>query len=93
MVSGAVFGIFIVIAIVAIVFLGNYRLRNMLPQAAVTVTTLFYLPYSQQQTRIQPRHYFVVARQYSFSLPTAEPLGTPIIFDVTSADVNHGFGI
>jgi cytochrome c oxidase subunit 2 len=114
--SGAVFGVFIVIAVIAIVvivFLGNYRLRDTLPQASVTargyvirrywlgltlvvaiaafITTLSYLPYSQP--RIQARHYFVVARQFSFGLPKVVPLGTPIVFDVTSADVNHGFGI
>ena len=60
---------------------------------AAFITTLSDLPYSQQQPGTQARHYFVVARQYSFSLPTAVPLGTPIVFDVTSADVNHGFGI
>lgn len=39
------------------------------------------------------RHYPVVARQYSFALPESVPARTPVVFDVTSADVNHGFAI
>ncbi|HEX7039755.1 MAG TPA: hypothetical protein VF202_06570 [Trueperaceae bacterium] len=36
----------------------------------------------------------VVARQYSFAgLPEVVPYGTPVVFVVTSADVNHGFAI
>jgi cytochrome c oxidase subunit 2 len=38
-------------------------------------------------------HYSVVAQQYSFQLPATVPLNTDVIFDVTSKDVNHGFGI
>jgi cytochrome c oxidase subunit 2 len=116
--SGAIFAIFIVLAVVAIgaiVFLGNYRLGETLPQASVTasgyvirrywlgltlvvavaafIVTLSYLPYASEQLRTGARHYFVVARQYGFTLPSAVPLGTPVVFDVTSADVNHGFGI
>jgi cytochrome c oxidase subunit II len=39
------------------------------------------------------RHYAIVARQFSFSLPQTVPVRTPVVFDVTSADVNHGFAI
>lgn len=39
------------------------------------------------------RHYPVVARQYSFALPEFVPVRTPVVFDVTSTDVNHGFAI
>lgn len=39
------------------------------------------------------RHYTIVARQFSFTLPPTVPVRTPVVFDVTSADVNHGFAI
>ncbi len=39
------------------------------------------------------RHYSVTAMQYGFQNPPVVPLDTEIIFDVTSRDVNHGFGI
>lgn len=36
----------------------------------------------------------VVARQYSFGgLPDVIPYNTPVIFEVTASDVNHGFAI
>lgn len=38
-------------------------------------------------------HYPVVARQYMFEVAASVPADTPIVFDVTSKDVNHGFGI
>lgn len=64
--------------------------------AAVTVIALAIsipaFPY-QTQRQSQERHIAVVAMQYGFSLPAIVPLNTPIVFDVTSKDVNHGFGI
>lgn len=39
------------------------------------------------------RHYAVTAMQYGFQAPPVLPVNTPIVFDVTSRDVNHGFGI
>lgn len=39
------------------------------------------------------RHFSVTAMQYGFQLAPVIPVNTPIIFDVTSKDVNHGFGI
>lgn len=44
------------------------------------------------QSRDLP-HYSVVAQQFAFRLPATIPLNTEVIFDVTSRDVNHGFGI
>jgi cytochrome c oxidase subunit 2 len=38
-------------------------------------------------------HYQVIARQYMFEVPASVPADTPLVFDVTSKDVNHGFGI
>lgn len=38
-------------------------------------------------------HIPVVAVQYGFIMAQTIPLNTPVIFDVTSRDVNHGFGI
>ncbi len=37
--------------------------------------------------------YTIVAQQYSFTLPATVPADTPVVFAVTSRDVNHGFGI
>lgn len=39
------------------------------------------------------RHYSVLAMQYGFTLPPMIPKDTLVVFDVTSKDVNHGFGI
>ncbi len=64
---------------------------------AALLLTLPFLPYSRggaeaaagPATRVP-----VVARQYSFTgLPEAVPYDTPVVFVVTSADVNHGFAI
>ena len=50
-------------------------------------------PYpTASQSRTLP-HYAVVAQQFSFRLPPTIPINTDVIFDVTSKDVNHGFGI
>jgi cytochrome c oxidase subunit 2 len=116
--GNVVFQIFIVVASVAIVtmlFLGNYRSREPLPQQVVTsrgyalrrywfwlvlvvavasfVLTIPHFPYPRAGASVNAKHFSVVARQYSFALPANVPLGVPIVFDVTSKDVNHGFGI
>lgn len=53
-----------------------------------------FFPYGNAQAAGEATHITVVARQYSFGdLPQEMPYGTPIVFDVTSADVNHGFAI
>ncbi len=55
--------------------------------------TLPYFPYPRAAATEPVRHYQIIAQQYMFSLPTVVPFNTPIMFDVTSHDVNHGFGI
>ena len=35
----------------------------------------------------------VIAQQYAFDMPSHLPVDKPIIFEVTSRDVNHDFGI
>ncbi|HKU66959.1 MAG TPA: hypothetical protein VJP85_04190 [Candidatus Baltobacteraceae bacterium] len=58
---------------------------------AVFIFTIPHFPYAGAQT--PGTHYKVVAQQYSFALPQTLPANTPIVFDVTSRDVNHGFAI
>lgn len=53
-----------------------------------------FFPYGRAQAAGEPTHITVVARQYSFdNLPKTVPADVPLVFDVTSADVNHGFAI
>lgn len=58
---------------------------------AVFIFTIPHFPYASAQT--PGKHYTVVAQQYSFVLPQSIPADKPIVFDVTSRDVNHGFAI
>lgn len=103
------------IAIVLITWLGNYRSKEPIPQAAVAAKgyairrywfwftlivavitfgiTIPEFPYSKAAAAPNAPHYRVVAQQYSFTLPQTVPLNTTVVFDVTSKDVNHGFGI
>lgn len=64
--------------------------------AAVAVVALGIsipaFPYSTAREP-QARHFSVVAMQYGFQLAPVIPARTPVVFDVTSRDVNHGFGI
>lgn len=55
--------------------------------------TLPRFPYPRAGAVEGALHYKIIARQYSFSVPASAPLNRPIVFDVTSEDVNHGFGI
>ncbi len=56
--------------------------------------SLPFFPYGSAQAAGEATHITVVARQYSFdNLPASVPLGVPVVFEVTSADVNHGFAI
>jgi cytochrome c oxidase subunit 2 len=50
-------------------------------------------PYTVAAQKNPVQHYSVIARQYVFQGPVSVPLDTELIFDVTSVDVNHGFGI
>lgn len=55
--------------------------------------TIPHFPYAGAQALKSAKHITVVAEQYNFSLPSTIPRDQPIVFDVTSKDVNHGFGI
>ncbi len=55
------------------------------------IITIPRFPYGSAHTL--GRHYTIVAQQYSFALPPTLPADTPVVFDVTSRDVNHGFAI
>ncbi len=55
------------------------------------IVTIPRFPYGTARTI--GRHYAVIAQQYSFALPPSVPADTPVVFDVTSRDVNHGFAI
>lgn len=82
----------------SIVTATGYRLRTgwlwMLAAAAVVALALSIpdFPYGKPAT-LAGRHYTVTAFQYAFELPAVVPANMPIVFDVTSKDVNHGFGI
>lgn len=58
---------------------------------AIFIFTIPHFPYASAQT--PGKHYTVIAQQYSFMLPPTLPADTPVVFDVTSRDVNHGFAI
>ncbi|TAM75568.1 cytochrome C oxidase subunit II [bacterium] len=57
---------------------------------AITIPSFPYLEASELSTA---RHIPVMAEQYAFPVPAVLPVNTPIVFDVTAKDVNHGFGI
>lgn len=61
--------------------------------AIALVISLPALPYPSARELSTARHVEVIAQQYGFTLPASLPLGAPVVFDVTSRDVNHGFGI
>lgn len=76
----------------------GYRLRRgwlwVLVACAVAALAVSIpaFPYGQPAT-LDGTHYPVVAQQYTFQLPASVPADTDVVFDVTSLDVNHGFGI
>lgn len=57
------------------------------------VITFPHYPYVSDEAQAASTHYPVEALQYAFLMPTELPVNTPITFDVTARDVNHGFGI
>lgn len=59
---------------------------------AVTVPWFPY-PHGSSGGTGAPLHVKVIAQQYGFTMPSVLPLNRPILFDVASMDVNHGFGI
>lgn len=76
----------------------GYRLRKgwlwALAAAALVAlaVSLPSFPYGKPAT-LSGQHFSVIATQYSFALPSVVPPGKNVVFDVTSRDVNHGFGI
>lgn len=82
----------------AVVTSAGYQLRKgwlwALAAAAVVALAISLpsFPYGKSAT-LTGQHFTVIASQYSFELPPAVPAGKNIVFDVTSKDVNHGFGI
>lgn len=59
----------------------------------VFAITIPSFPYSKAAAAHDVRHYPIAAVQYGFLLPKSVPLRHAVVFDVTSKDVNHGFGI
>lgn len=55
--------------------------------------TLPRLPYAAAAGEQGARHITVVTEQFAFEMPAQLPLDTPLVFDVSAKDVNHGFGI
>jgi cytochrome c oxidase subunit 2 len=70
----------------------RYWLATVLVVAvAAFAVSIPHFPYPSTTTT--GRHYTIIAQQYSFELPAVIPADAPVVFDVTSRDVNHGFGI
>jgi cytochrome c oxidase subunit 2 len=55
--------------------------------------TIPSFPYLSTAAEADAIHFPVVAQQYGFTTPAVVPLNRNVIFDVSSKDVNHGFGI
>jgi cytochrome c oxidase subunit II len=60
---------------------------------AAFAVSIGHFPYYAQSGTEGALHVPVVAQQYSFTIRSPLPLRRPIVFDVESRDVNHGFGI
>ncbi|MDE3067343.1 MAG: cytochrome c oxidase subunit II [Verrucomicrobiota bacterium] len=61
---------------------------------AVFVGTIPFFPYLAAAAALQPAEKVpVIAQQFAFIMPGQFPLNRRILFEVTSRDVNHGFGI
>ena len=77
----------------------GYRLRRIWFRGlAATAVFAFILslpafPYRTRSQLASSQHYPVTALQFAFVMPTALPVNTPIVLDVTAIDVNHGVGI
>ncbi len=81
---------------------GGYRLRRgwgwvygslLIISFAVTIWTMPYAWAQQAAAKSPAITVEVVAHQFSFTMPSSLPARRLIKFVVTSADVNHGFGI
>ena len=78
----------------------GYRIRCwwfgclLLLLVATFAGTIPFYPYLSATEALTPgRKIPVIAEQYAFIMPSQLPLDKPILFVVTSRDVNHGFGI
>ena len=80
-----------------IVFSKGYGIRRfwlgivLAVAVAAFVISIPHFPYPGAAT--SGRAYRIVTQQYGFVLPDVVPADTPVVFAVTSRDVNHGFGI
>lgn len=61
---------------------------------ATFVATIPFFPYLSAAAALEPAEKVsVIAQQFFFTMPDHYPLNRRILFEVTSHDVNHGFGI
>lgn len=73
---------------------GRWFLGITLLLLAVFVGTIPFFPYLSAAAALQPAEKVpVIAQQFVFIMPDHFPLNRRILFEVTSRDVNHGFGI
>uniref|UniRef100_E6PHY8 Putative Cytochrome c oxidase subunit II-like protein n=1 Tax=mine drainage metagenome TaxID=410659 RepID=E6PHY8_9ZZZZ len=77
----------------------GYRIRRLWLGLVLVVAvvafalTLPFFPYPWATASPGAKHFQVTAAQYAFVMPAVVPVNVPMVFDVTSDDVNHGFGI
>lgn len=61
---------------------------------AAFIATVPFFPYMTAAAALQPAiRVPVIAQQFAFIMPDQFPMNRRIIFEVTSSDVTHGFGI
>jgi cytochrome c oxidase subunit 2 len=72
----------------------RWFLGLMLGLLALFVGTIPFFPYLPAAAALLPAERTpVIAQQFAFLMPDHFPLNRRILFEVTSRDVNHGFGI
>lgn len=73
---------------------GRWFMFVMLSLLATFISTIPFFPYMTAAAALQPAERVpVTAQQFAFLMPSEFPLNRRIIFEVTSSDVTHGFGI
>ncbi|NNM84763.1 MAG: cytochrome c oxidase subunit II [Phycisphaerales bacterium] len=73
---------------------GRWFLVLVLCLIASFAASIPFYPYMSATSALGPaRKVPVIAEQYAFIMPSRLPVGKAIIFEVTSRDVNHDFGI
>ncbi len=73
---------------------GWWFLGLLIALLACFAVSIPFFPYLSGPLAIAPaRKVPVIAEQYAFIMPSRLPVNTPIIFEVTSRDVNHDFGV